>query len=278
MRLIRLLGLFAIITCILLLASCGSNGSRLQPEGQEPGQKHHRYDEHHGRHHYGDDSSDPDYYSPEEMKDLTAFNQKCNSLNQKLPEANVVYRPTEHMRRKSSQTIDAAITLRTQLPPQEILQGKEATARKVRVSCVVQAQLRAPEAEFEIQNRSWQPQSLLTSPTARWTWSVTPNQGGNHELRLAVKPVIALQDESGRSIPPGSQIEASELVRPISVDVSVPPDQWMEDKFDRATSFLVSVKGIVASLTGVIAAVGALLVALRWRRRMKPSSKSETPG
>lgn len=207
----------------------------------------------------------PDSYSPEEVPGLEAYVEKCERLNRDFAEANIVYSRTEHMERGNSQTIQAAATLRTELPPQEILESKEPVASRVRVSCVIEAELRAAEADFDIQKQGWQAQSLLTSPTARWTWSVTPKRGGENELVLAVRPVIALEDELGNPLP-RPRAEASTQAYRIMVDVSVPPDQWLAEVFDRATSLLKSAKGMVVALTGVVVAITALLVAIRWRR------------
>ncbi|MGH4014499.1 MAG: hypothetical protein ACRDSL_11370 [Pseudonocardiaceae bacterium] len=199
------------------------------------------------------------------MPGLKDYIEKCQRLNRAFEEANIVYNRIERMRRGNSQTIEAAVTLRTELPPQRILKPKEAIASsRVRVSCVIEAELRAAEAEFDIQEQGWQSESLLTSPTARWTWSVTPRRGGNSELVLAVRPVISLEDESGNPLR-HPDVEATTQVYRIMVDVSVPPDQWVAEGFDRTTSLLKSAEGMVGALTGVVVAIIVLLVTIRRR-------------
>lgn len=205
-----------------------------------------------------------DYYYSQNVSGWDAYKERCQRLNQSFEPANVIYNPTEGMRRENSKIIEAAVTLRTELPPQEILKTKEAVAEELLVSCVIEAELRADEAEFGIQPQGWKSQSLLTSETARWTWFVTPKRGGKHELVLAFRPVIAVADksETSREL---LGVEASTQPYRIMVDVSVPGDQWVADKFDRATALLKSAEGMVTAFAALAVAIIALL-AVKWRR------------
>ena len=63
-------------------------------------------------------------------------------MNRDLEEANIVYNDTESMRRADAHIIEAAATLRTKVPPQEILESEGAVGSRVRVSCKVEAELR----------------------------------------------------------------------------------------------------------------------------------------
>ena len=115
---------------------------------------------------------DPDYYPRAEVPGLADYIDRCRRLNRDFEEANVVYNQVERMRHSNAQTVEVAITLRTDLPPQEILESGEAIGFRARVSCIVEARLDGADEEFKIQEGGWRSQSLLTSPTARWTWSV----------------------------------------------------------------------------------------------------------
>lgn len=224
----------------------------------------------------GDGSiDDPDYYPPYEMPNLSAYIKKCQRLNRDIEEANVVYNATEYMRRGDDHTVEAALTLRAEVPPEEILESKEAVGVRVRVTCEVEAKLRASEQEFDIQESGWQSRSLLTSPTARWTWSVTPKQGGNHELLLEVRPVIALEDTPDNFLHPA--LEGSTQTYRIAADVSVSPDQWVAERLNRAASLLTSAKGMVVALTALIVAITALNLAIRRRRPKPPASRKGMP-
>jgi len=190
-------------------------------------------------------------------------------LNRDLEEANIVYNDTESMRRADAHIIEAAATLRTKVPPQEILESKGAVGSRVRVSCKVEAELRGGESDFDIQQSGWQRRSLLTSPTARWTWSVTPKRGGDHELVLAVRPVISLEDEMSKALPP-QDLEASTQIYRIMVDVSVPADQWLAEAFDRLTSLLTSARGMILAISVLAVAIYGLRATVR-RKRVKSS-------
>lgn len=207
----------------------------------------------------------------QQLSGWDAHKKKCQQLNKDLAPANVVFKPTEHMRRGNSQTIEAAITLRTELPPPQVLETTGAIARKLLVSCVIEAELLAAEAEFDVQPQGWQSESLLTSSTAHWTWFVTPKRGGAHELILAFRPVIAVEDDPGSSqpLPP---VQASTQPYRIMVDVSVPPDQWIADKLDRATALFESAKTMVVALTALVVATVALLTIKRRRNRSSPNN------
>lgn len=205
-----------------------------------------------------------------------AYQKKCEHLNQNFQPANVVYHPTERMRRGTSKAIEAAVTLRIELPPQEVLETSEAVARRLLVSCVIEAELRAAEAEFDIQPQGWRSESLLTSSTAYWTWFVTPKQGGTHELILAFRPVITVEDQTEKSSL-SSYPPASTQPYRITVDVSVPPDQWVADKLDRTTALIKSATGTTVALTALVAAIIALLAIRQRRARSKSPSNNSTP-
>lgn len=260
MHLIRQLGTLLTIIAALCLTACGALSYDSSPASPAP------------------------YRPYENLLGWDAYRERCERLNQELALANVAYNPAERMRRGNSQTIEAAVTLRTELPPQEILKTSEVVAKQLLVSCVIEAELRAAEAEFDVQPSGWQSESLLTSSTARWTWFVTPKRGGEHELILALRPVIAVEDKSenprplpsvavDRAIMTGRSTErpvASTQPYRIMVDVSVPADQWVADKFDRTTVLLKSAKGMIVAFTALAGAIIALL-AIR-RRRAKSSS------
>ena len=215
------------------------------------------------------DPGSPDYYPREEVPGLADYIEACRRLNRDLEEANVVYKDTESMRRADAHIIEAAATLRTKVPPQEILESEGAVGSRVRVSCKVEAELRGAESDFDIQQSGWQRRSLLTSPTARWTWSVTPKRGGDHELVLAVRPVISLEDEMSKALPP-QDLEASAQIYRIMVDVSVPADQWLAEAFDRLTSLLTSARGMILAISVLAVAIYGLRATVR-RKRVKSS-------
>jgi len=219
---------------------------------------------------------DPDYYSQEEVPGQADYIERCHHLNRDFEEANIVYSTTGRMRRADAQIIEAAATLRTELPPQEILESEDAIGSRVRVSCEVEAELRGAEADFDIQQPGWQKRSLLTSPTARWTWSVKPKRGGDHELVLAVRPVIVLEDEMGNPLP-HRDLETSAQTYRIMLDVSVPADQWLAAGFDRVTSLLTSARGMILAFSALAAAIYGLRFAIRRKRAKSPPTSDAAP-
>jgi hypothetical protein len=177
----------------------------------------------------------------------------------------------------NSQPITATVALvNTKIPPPKALDTQGKIAGPLLVSCVIEAELRAAKAEFDIEPQSWQLRSLHTSDTARWTWFVTPKLGGRQELELAFRPVIAVKVEQERenADPLPREEMASEHTYPIMVNVAVPRDQWMAEKFDRVTVLFKSAAGMITAFTLLVAAFIALLV--KWRQG-KSSPDKPTP-
>ena len=259
MRVFSQLRVFGLIFLVLFASACGGVGpaGSAPPAGGSDGAPP-----------AGGSGGDPDYYTYDEVPGLADYIERCRKLDRDFEEANIVYDRTERMRRGDAKTIEVAVTLRTEVPPQQVLNSEGAIGSRVRVSCVVEAELRGAGEEFGIQEAGWQTRSLLTSPTARWTWSVTSKRGGGHELVFAVRPVITLKNDIGYPIL-SPQVEASEQTYRITVDVSVSPDQWLAEGFDRVGSVFTSAKGMIATTTALLGAIVTLRLIIS-RKRPKP--------
>ena len=285
MRVFSQLRVFGLIFLVLFASACGGEGA---PEGSAPpaggegapessappagGEGAPPAGGSGGAPPAGGSGGDPDYYTYDEVPGLADYIERCRKLDRDFEEANIVYDRTERMRRGDAKTIEVAVTLRTEVPPQQVLNSEGAIGSRVRVSCVVEAELRGAGEEFGIQEAGWQTRSLLTSPTARWTWSVTPKRGGGHELVFAVRPVITLKNDIGYPIL-SPQVEASEQTYRITVDVSVSPDQWLAEGFDRVGSVFTSAKGMIATTTALLGAIVTLRLIISRKRPKPPTIK-----
>lgn len=271
-RLTRRYGIFCTVILVLFLAACGgaddtSKGSdaAAAPPTATPNPAPTASP--------GEPGPTVQKFKDSDFPGLPEYIEECRRLNREFEEANIIYNATEYMRRGDAHTIEAAVTLQIEVPPQKILESEEAIGRRVRVSCAVEAELRASKEEFDIQEQGWQSQSLLTSPTARWTWSVTPKRGGTHELVLAVRPVITLDDDSA-TLP---SFEASTQRYQIAADVSVTPYQRLIEGMDRLASLLTSAQGMVVAFTALVSAIIALRLTIRRRRAKSLSNNSDPP-
>src|SRR5215211_8429988 len=123
--------------------------------------------------------------------------RRCRQATTAIVRANVVFDPEMRMTRGSSFTVKAIVTLKTQLPPDEVLPGRAATSAPLYVACEVEGSLSGDSEEFGIQPAGWQSRSLVGGQDADWTWLVKPKVGGTHSLVMALRPVVKISEGSG---------------------------------------------------------------------------------
>lgn len=205
--------------------------------------------------------------------------RRCRQATTAIVRANVVFDPEMRMTRGSSFTVKAIVTLKTQLPPDEVLPGRAATSAPLYVACEVEGSLSGDSEEFGIQPAGWQSRSLVGGQDADWTWLVKPKVGGTHSLVMALRPVVKISEGSGalqtRTLTTAS-FEST-------VHVRVPTDQAIADAAARAKVMFDSLSALVKALTVLVLAITAFAGALgirgliRWirERRRRESPRAE---
>lgn len=203
----------------------------------------------------------PETLSPEAAE----YVESCRRANASLATADVVYPTRLTMVRGETTTVRVAVTLLTDLPPEKVLDtglvDAQPATRQVLVTCTIQARLLGAAADFTIEDRDWLSQTLLTSPTATWTWFVTPKRESAVILTLQVRPVVLVRGDRAGTDELPTQATTAEF--PITTFVSVPTRERAQEQLDAVTGLLTSVEGAIAALV-------ALLLAFLGLRRFLP--------
>jgi hypothetical protein len=171
------------------------------------------------------------------------------------------------MKRGSTATVTAAITLNRSVTPEQVLRSAGATeAPAIIVSCIVDARLSGPEYTFAINDRSWQSRSFLTANTAHWIWYVGPKIGGSQALSLQVRPIVSVRYAKN----PNSLVSAENAnieTYPIQVHVDVPWTERPAELMSRMADMLKVAQGLVEAMTGFLIALAGFLTAAGVKRK-----------
>jgi len=231
----RVSSVLSVIIC-LFLAACGTN--KTSPDLEPPGVGSSRYSD---------------------------YKAKCLEATGTLDRANIVYDPDIIMTRGLSSSVTAVLTLKGQLPPDQILPGAGARSETLYVTCRVDGMLLSDNEEFDIQSADWQPRSLVGDQDAKWVWIVKPKVGGTRTLILSLRPMVTLSDSSGVLYTQAMTTASFES----AVHVKVPPDQTVTGAATRAKLMFDSLSALAKSMTVLIGALCALGVALGCRRLIR---------
>lgn len=144
---------------------------------------------------------------------------------------------------------------RDQTPPAELLRDLPGTAREfpVRVARFVRAELTARGGGLVVTPRSAARQDLLTRPQASWDWDVEAKAGGTQRLTLRVSIEVG-QDDSGK---------LWETSQDRQILVRVPADARFASLLRRSVPLVGDLRTLVIALTALVAALGALWLAIR---------------
>lgn len=199
--------------------------------------------------------------------DLAAYRERCGLLDIRGGRARVLYRARRKMTRGDSETVTAAVTLNQELPANEVLGGSEIVEEAgILVSCRLQAQLRASHNEFDIEEEGWSERSVLTTDTARWSWSVTPKVGGTNTLVLYLRPIMKVKTgSSSEDLATKSNVQQYET----SVHVDVPWTEWPLEAMSKLAAALKVAESLVKALTLLVVALTALGTAFGLHSRKK---------
>jgi hypothetical protein len=204
---------------------------------------------------------------------LSAYRERCKNLNLDGGDARIVFERRLRMQRGDAETVTAAVTLNLTAPPETILRRVGAQDEPgLVVSCNVSARLVASKYEFKVDETRWITRSLLTADTARWSWFVTPKIGGDHEIRLEFRPILAARPEDPADIE-SAQAEDFDI-RPvdISVHVDVAWDEWLNEQMSRLARTFKTGEGMVKAMTVLVVALTALGAALGIKRKKNKRS------
>jgi hypothetical protein len=203
---------------------------------------------------------------------LSAYQRRCEQINQRGAEAQVVYEASKEMKLGDSSDVKAAVSLNQSAPPQQVLPRTHAVGEPgLIVSCRLQARLSASKYDFDIDESGWLDRSVYATDTVRWVWSVTPKLGGDHTLTLYVRPIVS-QQLTGSDSATSRAAKANIRDYTTSVHVDVPWNKRPEELMTQVASTLSVAEGLVKTLTALIFASIALwgvLAGLRKRRRRR---------
>jgi hypothetical protein len=102
--------------------------------------------------------------------------------------------------------------------------------------------------EFDIQPTGWEPRSLIGGQNAKWIWIVKPKIGGTLSLVMKLRPVVKVEQRSGKI-----QLNRPTIVPfQSTVDVGVPADEILADRATRTKTVLDSLSGMVKALLGLL--------------------------
>jgi hypothetical protein len=209
---------------------------------------------------------DPATVPVDAVQSVDALVAECDRLDVDFDPAQLRLDDDLEMTLDEPTRLPVAVTLDVDAPSRRIVAVEDATIVDIRVTCRVRAQLHGAPEEFDIDERDWVTQSLLTERTVVWSWFVTPRRAGNAQLEVALQPVIHVNREDAAT----GEIEASILRHPITVAVSAPADLSIGAWLDRLTNLLNSAQGLLLALTALVVAGFGLWAALR--RRSSPST------
>ena len=202
---------------------------------------------------------------------LREYGRRCEEINQRGAEAQVVYEASKEMKLGDSSEVSAAVTLDQSAPPEKVLPRTDAVGEPgLVVSCRLQARLTASKYEFDIDDSGWIDRSVYAMDTARWVWIVTPKLGGDHTLTLFVRPIVS-QELTGADSETSQAAEANIRDYTTRVHVDVPWNKRPEELMTQIASTLNVAENLITALTAVIVAVIAFFAALprlrKWRRK-----------
>jgi hypothetical protein len=209
-----------------------------------------------------------------EFGQLGAYQERCERLALEGAAARVVYAPRQEMTKDESDEVKAAVSIDQRLRTADILTETEEVIEEAEVkvvSCQVQARLTFSSDAFDVDPAGWIERSFLTGETVRWTWLVTPMEGGDQSLVLELRPIVMVDDDA--LLAADSDVQEY----PISIDVAVPIKEQATGVMDDIEDFMLSAKGVLVAFAALLGAVVAVLAAIRSLRRRSAKGNGGTP-
>ena len=188
----------------------------------------------------GDDTGDP---SPGQDA-LADFTERCLEATEAVEPAQIRFddSPVMQLGETTSYVLQISPdgTGDTELPPQG----------DVRVTCTIEARFVVSPQDAAVTPQGWEERRYLPPEPAEWAWLVTPQQPGDVEASLEVRPILVVDDD-------GISDTATYATERYPVGITVEQGLW-----DRVASLTAQAQAVLALLT----ALTALAVALGVRR------------
>ncbi|MEV4708859.1 hypothetical protein [Actinoplanes sp. NPDC049316] len=206
--------------------------------------------------------------------DFTNYAKRCLRATESWDQAQLIFDPDIEMKQERSATVQAKLTLDRSLTPDAVMPSENARSIQVRVSCEAEATIVANEEDFEVSPSGWTSRSVFEGQDADWQWIVTPKRVGTYAASINVRPVILVDGHEARlaDVADSELIEQRPIVVPARLTIHVKHRSFAE----AAKDWLTSTKGVIVSLTSLIAALSALYLTVRFFGRSSSLSPSGT--
>ena len=168
------------------------------------------------------------------------------------------------------------------LPAEQLVPGTDSQSASIAVRCVVSARIVADQS-IVVDPPEWTPRHLNAAGIMNWSWSITANTTGHHDLRLELQPAVAASSDSEVVFAGGSPEQTLTFLT--NAAVGDPPSsprpqprtvwQWVGDNWPAITTVIGGVAVAVLASVKWLSDLGPALRQLRkaWRR----PSKANTP-
>ncbi|MEV4051174.1 hypothetical protein AB0J55_08280 [Amycolatopsis sp. NPDC049688] len=169
----------------------------------------------------------------------------------------VDYPKTLELKVGTSGVYVAAVDVRDQpAPPTEVIPAPSAVGTRIAVRCVLNARL-SGDGTLTVDPDDWTARQFNPVGVLNWSWRVTADETGDHDLVLALQPAVIAED-SGEVIAIGDKSrETSTFITKVSVSGSVPQQlgTWWKQNWPA-----------ISLVGGGIA--GVILASILWGRKV----------
>jgi hypothetical protein len=194
---------------------------------------------------------------PKPGASLDEIRERCEKLNFDLAYATLVFEPEQRMVLEVASEVAANLILDQDELGETDTEGDEGT--RLIVSCTVEARLRG--GEFSIDDTDWKKESLISATSsASWSWFVTPNRLGEHQLTLEVRPVLLIDQEISTTV------HERRTVTVVDSSFGARLLRWL----GLTTDVLNTFERLLLAISAVLVAAAGVLASMWWRKREVP--------
>lgn len=137
------------------------------------------------------------------------------------------YPPTMIIKINGSASYNFAVGIEGgQLVPDQVLPPGTYSNTPVDVKCVLAANLQSGDDGLAVAGGDWQVRQFTPTGVVQWTWSVTANKPGSHDLRVQLQPAVVL-NANQYGVPVGGGTEISTFVTKVDVNTPFPQSFYL---------------------------------------------------
>lgn len=198
---------------------------------------------------------------------LSEYTHDCLEMTKRGAWAKVHWTRSKDMTRGDADPITAGVTLLNRVPRQAELKEVGAPDTPVLVvSCRLRARIDGSSSDFDLAPKGWIERSLYGANDAEWSWSVKPKIGGTHTVTVWIHPLVTAHTSRERASSEDVLAEAArEQPYYTKVHVTVPTDEWLQDRMAIWAKDLNVAEGLVKAASALAAAVLAFLAVFGWK-------------